>query len=369
MGQWGAYGYAVDHGWSGTQILQHFYGGTTMPRLASSPRQQVYLTGSTGLEVLVANGLGRLHTSIDGYAGEYPALRIRYVDSTHFQVYSGPGCGGPWTAFPSTTTGSTVRVKGAGGDATEDPRAMIQRCGYGFTRYYRGDMLAIHARDSIVTVNDVDTESLVRSVIPREVSPSWADAGGGRGAAAVRAQAVAARSYAIAGDTRWAGYATTCDSVSCQVYAGYGTRTAGSSTIVKVEDPRTDLATSSTARQIRMASTGRVARTEFSASTGGWSAGGEFPAVRDDGDDTAPNSNHTWSVSFSRSSFEAAFDRFHGGDVGTYEGTDIVARNGLGADGGRVLTLRARFTNVDVTLSGDQLRSLLGLRSNWFSVT
>lgn len=28
LSQWGAYGYAVDHGWTWTQILDHYYGGT-----------------------------------------------------------------------------------------------------------------------------------------------------------------------------------------------------------------------------------------------------------------------------------------------------------------------------------------------------
>lgn len=28
MGQYGAYGYAVDQGWSSAQILSHYYGGT-----------------------------------------------------------------------------------------------------------------------------------------------------------------------------------------------------------------------------------------------------------------------------------------------------------------------------------------------------
>ena len=28
LSQWGAYGYAVDHGWSAAQILDHYYNGT-----------------------------------------------------------------------------------------------------------------------------------------------------------------------------------------------------------------------------------------------------------------------------------------------------------------------------------------------------
>lgn len=367
MGQWGAYGYAVDHAWSGAQIVEHFYGNTTRSKGTTNPQQQVYLVGSDGAEVVLYNALGRLRWSVDGYVDEYRALRIRYVDSTRFSVSAGSSCAGPWITFPDLHTSSAVRVKPPTGTPA-DSRSMIQRCQAGGTRYYRGDMLAIHARGSIIAVNDVNTESLVRSVIAREVSPSWADAGSGRGAAAVRAQAVAARSYVLAGDTRWTGYATTCDSPSCQVYSGYGTRSTGSTTIVKVEDARTDKATLDTARVVRMTSAGRVARTEFDSSTGGWSAGGDFPAVRDDGDDTTANPHHTWSATIARTTVEAAFDRRQGTDVGTYEGIDILSRNGLGADGGRVLSLRARFTRLDVTLTGDQFWRLLGLKSNWFTV-
>lgn len=367
MGQWGAYGYAVDHAWSGTQILEHFYGNTTRSVRPTDSLQRVYLTGSDGAEVILYNSLAGLSTSVDAYSGSYSALRIRRVDSTRFQVFSGPTCAGPWAVLADSHTSSTIRVKPPVG-APDDSRSLIQRCTTSGNRYYRGDMLAVQARGTIVAVNDVSTEYLVRSVIAKEVSPSWADAGGGRGAAAVRAQAVAARSYALAGDTRWAGYATTCDSTSCQVYGGYGFRSSSSSTVIKVEDPRTDKATADTARTVRLTAGGAVARTEFGPSSGGWTSPGNFPAVRDDGDDTTANPNHTWTTTIPRETFEAAFDRYRGVDVGTYEGIDILSRNGLGADGGRILTARVRFTGVDVTLSGDSFRSVLGLKSNWFSV-
>ena len=37
MGQFGAYGYAVDHGWSGPMILDHFYGGTITNQRGRAP--------------------------------------------------------------------------------------------------------------------------------------------------------------------------------------------------------------------------------------------------------------------------------------------------------------------------------------------
>jgi SpoIID/LytB domain protein len=233
--------------------------------------------------------------------------------------------------------------------------------------FYRGTVRAVDALGTIVTVNEVHVESMLRAIVAKEVSPSWADAGGGKGAAAVRAQAVAARSYALAGDTRWGSWASTCDSTTCQVYPGYGTRASGSSSITRVEDARTTAAVTVTAGQVRAFPNGSVARTEFAASSGGWTAGGLFPAVVDDGDDYAANTSHSWSITLTRAQVEAAFDQRQGKDMGTFSGFDTWRRTGQGDLGGRVTSVRARFAKGDVTLTGEQLRMLLGLKSNWFA--
>jgi hypothetical protein len=44
-----------------------------------------------------------------------------------------------------------------------------------------------------------------------------------------------------------------------------------------------------------------------------------------------------------------AFDRHQGRDVGDLEGIDVVRRNGLGQDGGRVVSVLVRFTGIDMT--------------------
>ncbi len=110
------------------------------------------------------------------------------------------------------------------------------------------------------------------------------------------AQAVAARSYALAySSTRWAP-AQICDTQSCQVYFGSASRTAASSGAINVEDPRTDAAIVATAGKVRKFGNGQVASTEFSASNGPRTAGGTFPAVDDaPGDGTSRNPNHRWT--------------------------------------------------------------------------
>ncbi len=72
-----------------------------------------------------------------------------------------------------------------------------------------------------------------------------------------------------------------------------------------LEDPRTDQAVASTSGQVRRAGNGAISRTEFSSSSGGWTAGGVFPAVEDAGDNTAINPNRNWSVTFTQAQLAA----------------------------------------------------------------
>lgn len=362
LGQWGALGYAVDHGWGGGRILDHFYGGTRTTAVPAT-QQRVYLTATKGRDLIVTQGDAALR--VDGYGADVAAVRIARLGAGRFRVYRGSGCGGPWTHVGDRQASAvTVRTSLPQGD---DVDRMMQLCTSTGVTYYRGIVRAVEALGTIVTVNEVHIEAMLRSIVPKEMSPSWADAGGGRGAAAVRAQALAARSYALSGDTRWGSWATTCDTSSCQTYAGYGRRASGSSTIVPHEDGRTDAAIAATAGQVRTFPDGRIARTEFGASSGGRTAGGAFPVVVDDGDDIAGNTSHSWSVTVSRAAVEAAFDRRQGMDMGTFSGFDSWARSGGGDWGGRVTSVRARFSGGTVTLTGEELRALFSLKSSWFT--
>jgi SpoIID/LytB domain protein len=369
MGQFGALGYAIDHGWSGTMILDHFYGGTVTSTLGSSPDQRVLLTGMDGRDLTVCTTAGGMHISADRYRGTRRALQVERLDDSRFQLYTGDSCGGPWHKWDKPTTSRGMRMKPVRTKAGPDYMLQLSYGGAVGTRYYRGDLIAIHSSGTIRTVNQVDTEAVVRSVIAREVSPSWGDLGGGRGMNALRAQAVAARSYAMAGDSRFGSIATTCDSTLCQVYSGYGSRQPGQTHVSVVEDPRTDFATDGTAKQVRrFRSSGRVARTEFSSSTGGWTAGGDFPAVDDAGDDVSLNPNHDWSVTIDRDELEDVYAFLSGDDVGSVQSVRVATRNGLGSFGGRALTVRAVFTGGTYTVTGNDFRAMFGLKSNWFIV-
>jgi len=57
-------------------------------------------------------------------------------------------------------------------------------------RWYRGDLLLVSQGDSVLAVNYVELETYLASVVGSEIYPSWPPA-------ALKAQAIAARSYAI----------------------------------------------------------------------------------------------------------------------------------------------------------------------------
>src|SRR3546814_17685957 len=126
-------------------------------------------------------------------------------------------------------------------------------------------------------------EEMLRGIVPRESPASWGNTENGM--ASLRAQAVAARSYAAAGDTRWGSPhtvvgadATSCDDQFCQVYGGIA-RITPQGGIETRTNPNTDRAIADTAHPVRNSSSGATARTEFSSPTGRSTPGCTFPAV------------------------------------------------------------------------------------------
>jgi hypothetical protein len=113
---------------------------------------------------------------------------------------------------------------------------------------------------------------------------------------------------------------------------------------------------------VRLTSSGAVARTEFSSSTGGYTAGGNFTAVPDTGDDTKGNPNHDWTVKVPTTTFEAGYP-----SIGTLRAVAITKRNGLGAEGGRAVSVKLTGSAGSTTVTGDALRSKLALKSDWFT--
>jgi stage II sporulation protein D len=200
-----------------------------------------------------------------------------------------------------------------------------------------------------VTVNKVSLEGYVRGVIPREMPALWHQA-------ALRAQAIAARTYAAeeasrSTNRRW----NLCDTSSCQVYGGKS-----------AEYPTTNRATAKTAGRIRTHH-GEPAFTQFSSSNGGWLAAGSQPylvAKKDPYDGWSGNPNHTWTTSVSTRAIERAFPW-----LGNLTGITVTDRDGNGRWNGRVLAMRLRGSHDTRSISGDTFRAALALRSSWVRIT
>ena len=364
MGQYGALGYALN-GTDYTAILQQYYSNTDAGSLGATANVQVELVAFDGKDTIVGQENGRMTTSATG-AQQFNAVLVRETApaSNTYQVYAGSDCGGGagWGTPIATSTGP-VTISPAVPDGQRSN--MLQGCTGAGNRWYRGTIDARDKTGTQIAVNVVSMEDYLRGVVPRESPASWADLGSGRGMNALRAQAVAARSYAQA-ENRLGGPATTCDTTSCQVYGGVALQVGDTFTQLR---PRNCKAVADTAGEIRkMKSDGSVARTEFSSSTGGYTAGGTFPIAEDAGDavcvtNVVCNPNHTWTTSIPVAAVETKYN------LGTLDDLQILGRNGFGAEGGRVTKMRLLFRNGNVDLTGDDFRIAFGLKSNWFTVT
>ncbi|MDQ4040105.1 MAG: SpoIID/LytB domain-containing protein [Actinomycetota bacterium] len=352
LSQWGSYGYAVNFGSSYSAILNHYYGGTVSSAVGN-PVIGVRLTAQDG-----ANSVS-VTAAVDFWVGQPGPNAIR-VGAGHtatfsrsgagWQIFLAPGgCGTASTLGPLAVSGNPEAAPTAHDNG--DARRLLTVCSSGLG--YRGNFRFVVDAGSTRMVNVVDAENYLRGVVPRESPAEWGDAGGGRGMEALKAQSVAARSYGLS-ENRYS-YAQTCDTTSCQVYGGAARHGAF------LEDRRTDDAVRATAGEARTRN-GVIARTEFSSSSGGWTAGGEFPAVIDEGDTASPY--HNWTHTLTGSQISRAYP-----SIGTYTALTVLSRNGLGAEGGRVLSIRVSGTSGSVTVSGNDFRTAFGLRSDWFTPT
>ncbi len=366
MGQYGALGYARDHGWSSRQILDHFYGGTTQGpaqaidnlnpnrlrvQLATMNDRYTTVTLSAGRMVLV-DGAGKRRATVS-----QDALRL-VPRGDGFEVQTAQACHGPWTRH-SQIEGRAIgiRVELDPNDPSDDgevigadSHTLLGVCGPTNRTWYDGEIWAHRTPYGRRTVNTVTVEQYLRGVVPNEVPASWPEA-------VLQAQAVAARSYVLAGDRRWGSHADTCDNTYCQVYDGRVTTRGGTRSATH---QRTDAAITATAGQVRLTSAGRVARTEFSSSTGGHTAGGDFTAVEDKGDATSANPNSSWSVTKSLSGLASRYG------LGPVRSIEVTERDGHGRFGGRAKVVTVTFRDGTRTMSGSAIRIHFGLKSELF---
>jgi SpoIID/LytB domain protein len=323
MGQYGALGYALGHQ-SYQWILAHYYGGT----------------------VLAATSIKAIN------------VRLDELDGVGSVTVSGPA--GHLVVNGKVVTASSAKITRTAVDQTATTNdgqdvAVNGPWSTGSTRKFAGTIV-VKASAVNQVWNVLPLDLYVEGVVPRESPASWP-------LAALEAQAVAARSYGLAVA---AGRPSICDTTSCQVYGGDPSQYPNSFS------SNSNAAVTGTAHQVLechsyapCGTAGRVAFTEFSSSTGGYTAGGAFPAVVDAGDATPSNPNHNWSQSVPTSAVQGAY----GWAVGTLRSIVITGRNGLGDLGGRVTQMVLTGSAGHITISGSEFAGALGLRSDWFAIT
>jgi len=224
----------------------------------------------------------------------------------------------------------------------------------GTTRTYHGRIEVRRGSGGLLVIDDLLLEQYVRSVVSHEVPSSWTPA-------ALEAQAVAARSYALAvrGYARASGRPyDICDTTACQAFGSIATESTAESA-----------ATTATSREY-LASAGVPALTMFSASDGGWTVAGSrsyLVAKPDpyDGVVTGPqNWGHDWQRSLSATTIQNAFP-----SVGSLQSLQVLRRDGNGQWGGRVLEVQLVGSSGTTTVSGDAFRYTFGLNSTWWAIT
>lgn len=314
-----------------------------------------------------ATSQGTFSGTADGVWGPDTATVARNViaqmpvESSSDWVYLG--------RFPAGSNGWAVRITTPGGDSQSTPAEHtlgVCQAG-GSVRHYRGAIVAAFASGSTSpqrTVNDAPIELYLRGVVPRESPASWGDAAGGAGMNALRAQSVAARSYALA-QNRYS-YAKSCDTMSCQVYGGAATRPFATGVHTTIEDARTNRAIDDTALSIRVRpnSTAPVS-TEFSSSNGDRTAGGAFPSVDDDGDKIDANPWNRWTRIIPVSSLASRYGMARITNAANETDTTLAQQGFQG-----MWALRTRFSNGSsaTTVTHASLRSAYDLPSIAFTV-
>jgi stage II sporulation protein D len=221
-------------------------------------------------------------------------------------------------------------------------------------RRYRGGIRAVPSGGRFDLVNVIDMEDYLRGVVPREMPAAW----GSDAPAALAAQAVAARSYALATMNPTATFDIYDDQRS-QAYGG-----------VDAEDRRSDRAVRQTRGTILTYDGAPIVAYFFSTSGGrtedvqnvfgGSAARPYLKSVPDPFDKISPY--HVWPDPPTFSARRLGDLLGLGGPVTEA----VVERRGVSP---RVV--EARFTTASgrtATFSGWTLRNRLGLRDSWFSI-
>ncbi len=315
LSQYGAYGFA-ENGVRYKKILSHYYSGTDLGK--ESGRVRVLLGQSGSVEF---SGAGKA-------CGKRLEKRKKFTF-----VAAGGGV--------ELRDSSGDRLASCGGEGKASSGLKIS--GYGS---YRGSLVAHEDGGQLLVINLLGTEDYVRGVVANESPSSWP-------ADALRAQAVVARTYGLA--TSRGGVFDHYADTRSQVYGGKGSETKA-----------TNAAVADTAKEV-VTYKGDLAVTYYFSTSGGRTEDAEFgfaggspvpylKSVKDPYDDLSPV--HNWTETYSDDDMET---KLRGLFSGRLKKIDVIKKG----SSPRIVKARIVGSSESTTVTGDTLRSRLGLMSTW----
>jgi stage II sporulation protein D len=345
LSQYGAEG-AARKGLSAQQIVHFYYPHTDAGKVGGRVRVWISADTDHNTTVVARPGL-QVRDLGDGSTTPLPTDGPP-SGATRWRLSAGGGASTK-VSYLTGTWHTWRTLSGDGEFSSTGPALTLVVAGHHVT--YRGTLLSLGPvpdHPDRITVNRVSLEAYVQGVVPSEMPTSWHQA-------ALRAQAIAARTYAAyearhPSRPRW----NLCDTPSCQVYGGKS-----------AEQPSSNKAVSKTAKQVRLFE-GEPAFTQFSASDGGRTGDGAEPyliAQKDPYDGWAGNLVHTWSTSVTSKAVERAWPA-----LGNLRAITVTSRDGNGQWGGRIQVMTLQGSKRNIVVSGDEFRGALVLRSTWFDL-
>jgi stage II sporulation protein D len=331
MSQFGAYGYSLhlkDYGF----ILGHYYTGTALGALDANPEVKVLLqTGrkSVSFTGVVAAGEQKLDTT-KTYTVTPGGSGLVMRDATGAQVGTTPG-----PLRVEAAVGQPLRLSGTSTPGIHDG-------------LYRGSLLVSASGSRVMAVNALPLEDYVRGVVSGESPSGWP-------IEALKAQAVAARTYAITSHAGGGAFDQYADTRS-QVYRG-----------VAGETPNTDAAVQATTGQV-VTYGGQPVTTYFFSTSGGETEDIEnsfvgsqpepwLKAVQDPFDSVSPK--HRWGpFRFTAKQVQSKLKHYVRGRFQRIR----VLKRGVSP---RVVRAQIVGTGGLTNVTGPQLRTAFGLYDTW----
>lgn len=322
MSQYGAYGYA-SHGKDYRFILAHYYSGTAV----------VDLPGPRIVRVLLDVSAGDV-----GFSGATSACGVT-LD--------------PERSYAAHRISRSVLLRGSAGRTLANCGYKLRAAGAGRISIdgvqYRGALEVVQTDSDSGSLNAIDAlpvDQYVKGVVPNESPASWP-------LAALQAQAVAARSYALSTQVDGNGF-DLYDDTRSQVYEG-----------IASEQARANQAVATTRGQV-VTYKGKIAQTFFSACSGGHTEsvqnvffGAPVPyliGVPDPYDGSCPL--HTWELDFSGREISAKLGSYLDGKLKQL----VVTKRGVSP---RIVWAKLIGTAGVTKIRGDQLASALGAYDRW----